>query len=182
MDNMQETKQKITKIQVIFIILTLLCMGLIFYYSSMEAEESTKQSSRVSMILGKMIYKDFGTWSLEDQLEFSERTSTLVRKTAHGLEYGMLSCLVLGSLGGIEVYKRQYQPKSLESKHLKSILIFKALIITALYAASDEFHQLFVKGRSGKVGDVFIDTFGAIICLAIAHFLLTGIYKRKRRR
>ena len=41
----------------------------------------------------------------------------------------------------------------------------------ALYAITDEIHQLFVPGRSGMIKDVFIDSLGiitgVIICLII---------------
>ncbi|MBR5116337.1 MAG: VanZ family protein, partial [Lachnospiraceae bacterium] len=37
-----------------------------------------------------------------------------------------------------------------------------ALIIAVLYAASDEFHQSFVPGRSCMLGDVGIDSLGAL--------------------
>ena len=37
----------------------------------------------------------------------------------------------------------------------------------AVYAATDEFHQYFIPGRSAEVMDVCIDTLGASIGLAI---------------
>ena len=38
-----------------------------------------------------------------------------------------------------------------------------AILATALYAASDEIHQLFVPGRAGRFTDVLIDSAGAIL-------------------
>lgn len=35
------------------------------------------------------------------------------------------------------------------------------LLICVLYASSDEFHQLFISGRAGRIMDVFIDSSGA---------------------
>lgn len=35
----------------------------------------------------------------------------------------------------------------------------------ALYAASDEFHQLFVPGRSGQISDVLLDSAG--VCFGV---------------
>lgn len=49
--------------------------------------------------------------------------------------------------------------------NIKHIILIP-LIICLLYSISDEFHQLFIVGRSGEVRDVLIDTIGA----------LTGIY------
>ena len=42
-----------------------------------------------------------------------------------------------------------------------------AWIFTTAYAASDEFHQLFVTGRSAQVRDVLIDSCGALCGLAL---------------
>ena len=42
-----------------------------------------------------------------------------------------------------------------------------ALSIVAFYAASDEFHQSYVPGRTGQVSDVFIDTSGGAIGLGL---------------
>lgn len=44
-----------------------------------------------------------------------------------------------------------------------------SLIISILYACCDEFHQLFIPGRSGQFKDVIIDTIGIIIMLLIIY-------------
>ncbi|WP_245575523.1 VanZ family protein [Alkalicoccus chagannorensis] len=45
-----------------------------------------------------------------------------------------------------------------------------ALIICVVYAASDEYHQTFIPGRSGEVSDVVIDGIGAFV--GISFYLL----------
>jgi len=42
-----------------------------------------------------------------------------------------------------------------------------AILLTVLYALSDEYHQTFVEGRSGKPLDVLIDTAGALLAAAL---------------
>ena len=42
-----------------------------------------------------------------------------------------------------------------------------AWALTTLYAASDEFHQLFIPNRTGSILDVGIDSIGALIALLI---------------
>jgi VanZ family protein len=42
-----------------------------------------------------------------------------------------------------------------------------ALVICALYACSDEFHQSFVPSRGASVDDVALDTFGSAVGLAL---------------
>jgi VanZ family protein len=44
-----------------------------------------------------------------------------------------------------------------------------ALLITILYAFSDEYHQTFVPGRHGQLQDVAIDMTGALLAMSLAH-------------
>jgi VanZ family protein len=43
-----------------------------------------------------------------------------------------------------------------------------AIVITVLYAASDEYHQTFTEGRHGTPVDVAIDTAGVVVAYLIA--------------
>ena len=60
--------------------------------------------------------------------------------------------------------------------------IKKAIIIaflgTFLYACSDEFHQLFIPDRTGRLLDVFIDMIGASLGILI----LSLIKNHKKQR
>ena len=40
-----------------------------------------------------------------------------------------------------------------------------------LYASSDEFHQIFVSGRTASVKDVLIDTCGSIVGILSYYFI-----------
>lgn len=73
-----------------------------------------------------------------------------IKKTAHFIEYFILNALLLYSL------------KKTTPLHYPR-LIFTALVLTVLYAISDELHQTFVAGREGRPRDVFIDSFGASV-------------------
>ena len=42
-----------------------------------------------------------------------------------------------------------------------------ALVLASFYGATDEFHQLFVPGRSGEVRDWAIDTLGALTAAVV---------------
>jgi VanZ family protein len=44
-----------------------------------------------------------------------------------------------------------------------------ALVFASVYGITDEWHQLYVPGRSGKVGDVIIDAAGALILIFIMY-------------
>jgi VanZ family protein len=53
-----------------------------------------------------------------------------------------------------------------------------ALLLVFCYAATDEFHQLFVDGRSGQFTDVLIDTAGGLIMLLLVA-VVRRIWKRR---
>ena len=44
-----------------------------------------------------------------------------------------------------------------------------AWAFAAVYGMTDEWHQLYVPGRSGKMGDVIIDAAGALVLIAIVY-------------
>ena len=59
--------------------------------------------------------------------------------------------------------------------------MFLPWLIAALYAASDEIHQLFVPGRSGQLSDVILDSAGALAGVAAFTVLCWLINRRKAR-
>lgn len=80
-----------------------------------------------------------------------------IDKFLHALEYGILSYLLIRAL-------RQTQ-----ARPAKGALIMTAVALATLYAATDEFHQMFVPGRSPDIFDLLADFIGAAI---------TGFIKR----
>lgn len=50
-------------------------------------------------------------------------------------------------------------------KATKSVL--KSLILTIIFAFTDEFHQRFTPGRSSSMFDIYIDTIGALISVLL---------------
>jgi VanZ family protein len=84
-----------------------------------------------------------------------EKIHYAIRKTAHFVEYAVLGLLVWRFL--------YYEPALAVCRPR---IYATALLICALYAASDEFHQRFVPGREAAVRDVLLDTCGAGFGLA----------------
>jgi VanZ family protein len=72
---------------------------------------------------------------------------TVLRKLAHMGAFGLLWWLWLRALG----------PRA----------TLPAVVITLAYAATDEWHQSFVHGRSGRPADWLIDAAGVGIAIAI---------------
>jgi len=81
---------------------------------------------------------------------------TLVKKGGHMLGYGLLA---LACLWGLRAERNDLKGTVAAARY--------AWLLTALYACTDEFHQLFVAGRNASLVDVGIDALGAAIALAI---------------
>lgn len=60
--------------------------------------------------------------------------------------------------------------------------IICAILGIILYASSDEFHQLFVNGRTARVEDVLLDTLGAIVGILLNLICLKIVYKIKNKK
>ena len=54
-----------------------------------------------------------------------------------------------------------------------------AWICTTVYAATDEFHQSLVVGRTASIYDVMLDSFGAAVALLMLGLLKRRVFKRK---
>lgn len=86
------------------------------------------------------------------------------RKGAHVFEYFILTFLVLRVFG-------------LHSGFTNRRKVILSIIFSLAYACSDEFHQLFVSGRQGKISDVGIDLIGIALMI-----LLLNIWRSKRQK
>lgn len=72
----------------------------------------------------------------------------ILRKCAHIFEYFVLTLLLY---------------RAIIQKVNKKTAILIAVLVSLLYAVSDEYHQTFVFGRSGDSVDVLIDSVGIFI-------------------
>ncbi|MBB1503242.1 VanZ family protein, partial [Candidatus Saccharibacteria bacterium] len=57
--------------------------------------------------------------------------------------------------------------------------LFMSILLSFLYACTDEIHQIFVPGRSAQFRDVLIDTLGASFGTLIAYLIIKLITKIK---
>lgn len=149
-----------------FPVLVLLWMLAIFLMSSQPADDSTETSLRVGEAIGKIFVPGYIGWSEEAQLEFAENIDHPVRKAAHATEYTILGILLFMTCR--------------ESFGMNLKASFKnAFLAGTAYAATDEFHQLFVPGRAGMISDVLIDSLGVLFgCLLVT--ALCRILRKKR--
>ena len=88
-------------------------------------------------------------------------------KLAHLGVYFVLALLVYRALRVKELFPRLHS-------HATSV----TMLLIALYGASDEFHQVFVPGRSVDLFDWLADALGGVLC-ALVVVLLTRRHSRK---
>lgn len=107
--------------------------------SNTNGNDSSSQSNFFANIILQFINID------------KETLTFLIRKLAHMSEYAILALFTYYALIKIAFNKR---------------IIFQiTFLISFLYACSDEFHQLFISGRSGQFTDIIIDSTGCLIML-----------------
>lgn len=91
-----------------------------------------------------------------------------IRKLAHIFLYALL--------GGTSFLFMASLPIKVSAHIRPAIYAAGAVIISFLYACSDEFHQSFVAGRDGKFADVGVDAIGfltvAILVMAVWYLVL----------
>jgi VanZ family protein len=97
-----------------------------------------------------------------DQLGPDTLVVNMLKKSGHAFIFGVLAALYLYALKG--------RIALLETQRSLYLL---SLILTLLYALSDEYHQSFTPGRHSSGKDVFIDVCGAFTALVILYLLKT---------
>lgn len=146
----------------IYVTLWILWMVVIFWFSSQVAQDSQGMSDRVLAMIQHM----FPVTRSLDMAGYLAHMSFIIRKLAHFNEYAVLGVLSV-------LCAREYQMKN-------AYMI--GFVWSVVYACSDEFHQLFVPGRSGQLIDVCIDSSGAlfgILCLWCWFYIREKIRKEQ---
>ena len=131
---------------VLIILVTIWCI-VVFLFSNMTGNESNKKS-------GKLVNKMFNKITHNKiKIRTLEKLNAVLRKCMHASEFCILGILIFICLRVFEIHNWQ--------------LPIISILLTFLYACSDEFHQKFVDGRHCSFIDVLIDTAGACIGILI---------------
>ena len=165
----------------ISIALIIIWMAVIFWFSSMPGDESnTKSKSTIKEAIETITNpetKDANTTQIQQnqakqkdlkEEQLIEKLNKPLRKCMHASVYFVLSILIFNCL------------KTFKISGGKTIII--PIGIAFLYACTDEFHQLFVDGRTSQFTDVLIDTFGAILGIAMINIAIIIIIKIKQKK
>lgn len=145
-------------------------MILIFGFSAENAQKSSGLSMRVSekvVEIGEVLQGQ--QMNAGNKFDAVEKIEGLVRKTAHFTEYAVLAVLVF--IAG-------YVSAGRRGVHL---YLFTE-VFCALYAVTDEVHQLFIEGRSCQIMDMVIDSAGSAAGIFIAVLLVKLIKYIKVKR
>jgi VanZ family protein len=127
----------------------LIWMGIIFTASS---DAKSAQHSSV-------FFEPFVRWLFPHMSEnHVGELHHLFRKCCHLMEYAFFALMAWRAIR--QPQKNDRRPWRWDEAGLALALLF-------LYAASDEFHQIFVPGRTALFSDVIVDTSGGVIGLAL---------------
>lgn len=167
---MTEILKRVVRSPITFALLTAVWCIVIFGFSAENAEQSSSTSAEVIVDICEITVNGYEDLEPAQQQEIVSGMQFEVRKLAHFSLY-----LVLGILSLMTVRRLRKPAFAVRFPPLT------AIIFCALYAASDEFHQLFSEGRSGQITDVILDTSGAAVGCALA-LLAAFVFRKVKTR
>ena len=139
--------------KIIGLLIIILWMLVIFNFSS-KASNISNCTSKGIINIAIMVY-EHATNKTIDSEKWINILNYPVRKLAHFTEYFILGLLLYQYL---KFFKFKYS-------------YVYAGLIAILFACSDEYHQLYVSGRTGQIKDVIVDASGVIIALIITYII-----------
>lgn len=128
-------------------------MGLIYYFSSQPSYDSTITTNSVVKVIYDVyscLFKNAYSYDA-----FCDYFFQPIRKLAHFSEFGLLG--LISYINSKEYFEKNH--------------VLYSLAFSALYATSDEIHQIFVYGRYCSFIDVLIDTCGALCAILLIHII-----------
>lgn len=174
-EEFQKTKDSQKRFAIFFTIAAILWMIIIFLFSAQPAEQSTDISHRAGELVGIVFVPGFKQWEPERQQSFAAQIDFGVRKTAHAMEYAFLCALILLAFHfyvrtrysrAVSVFRWRFRNRITE------MCLGVSVLVAVAYAVTDEVHQLFVPGRSGRITDVLIDGAGAVVGGIVVRLLM----------
>ena len=164
---MKDYRFELSPARLFCVAMTLLCMGVIFMFSTENADISSDTSGAVIDALLGFLRPEYRTLSEAEKLEMIAQSQHFFRKAAH-----FSVNLALGYFASGAVC-----PRKLISGGTAGVLVF-----CFLHACSDEFHQSFIPGRSGQLSDVLLDFSGALCGVLISAGIMQIFKKMKAPR
>ena len=147
------------------VVALVLWMGFIFFMSANDGDHSQGMSDGVTSLVLSAVWPGYSGMLPDEQMAVVESLSFPVRKAGHFSEYAVLGLLAFATLRQAQALRAS---RAIRSTRRIAPAASGAVAIAFAYACFDEFHQLFVAGRSGQPFDVGVDTAGALVAVAIA--------------
>lgn len=139
---------------------TLAVAGLIIWFSSQPVTDSDSLSRGLARRLLELFSIEFSVGELS-------RLNHILRKLAHFTLYLILGC----GLTEITSHKQRRIPTA----------ICVSILLGAVFAASDEFHQIFSEGRGPSIRDVLLDTCGVAAGGLLFAFFKCCLFQKVRK-
>lgn len=148
--------------KILSLVLLITWMITIFVFSHQQGTGSSKTSEKVSEFIVNVC-------DIREQLSNEEKNeligiiNPIIRKVAH---------LTIYTIGGFLLINLIHIQKDRKE-------IFYSGIVGVLYAITDEIHQLFIEGRSGRIEDIIIDSIGIFLGIYIFLFIKEIVRRNK---
>ena len=150
-------------------ILVILWMITIFYLSSMNSEVSnTKSKDTINTVVTTSIETTNKDISQDKVNSIVNILNKPLRKCMHSIVFFILVILLINAFYNTNI--RNYKA-----------YVF-SIVISFIYACTDEYHQLFVLGRTGQFIDVLIDTIGTLLGCLVFYIIYKVINKNRKSK
>lgn len=140
-------------------------MIVIFSFSAQTASVSGSNSYHIAEQVVKVSNHVFPKGDSFLKTIQLETLDFVIRKLAHVTEYMILSITIFFHCWYMHQKKRKCQ--------------ITTVLIGIAYACTDEFHQLFVTGRSAELRDVCIDSIGVLLGVVLMTIVYNCCQKKK---
>ncbi|SDN18420.1 VanZ like family protein [Paenibacillus sp. yr247] len=158
----------------LFLIAAVLWMAFIFIKSGESYQQQSLRPLLETKLSGLQLMNKFPHWEFSydhQKISWQDPIGVIeffIRKAGHVSEFAILA--LLWSLALLE-------------KSVKVVIaLLTSSIISVLYAATDEWHQTFIVGRTGHGIDVVVDTIGVLLAVLLVLMVLWIRTRIKRRR
>lgn len=158
---------KVKVIRFILVLLLILTFGMIFNFSNQDSKKSGSASQKVTEAITKDI-KSIQKLNKNEKAKVIDKIEDVIRKIAHFSIYALVGFLLMALFSTYSINEKNK--------------IIYTLIIGAIYATSDEFHQSFIPGRSGQASDVFLDTIGVTVGGLLILLIIKTVKKLKKNK
>lgn len=164
---------------IIYCVLIAFTMIVMYGFSSQDVESSWALSDVIGRFFASLLVPGFNAMDASTQMTIIVDYRLVIRKSMHFLEYALLSALFTATFWYLGELLSRFSSKAFLRK--LGMAALAAWITAALFAFIDEFHQLFVDGRTGQLLDVGIDALGALCGVIVAGAILHVSTKRSTK-